>query len=78
MDTLEFITRYLILPLSTVVCSMGWYMIKKQNDRIDAVEIRTNDTEKNVIEIRTEIRKDIQYMAEDIKDIKELLKSRSS
>lgn len=75
MDVLEFIAKYLILPLGTIICSMGWYMIKKQNDRIDVLEERTNDTEKNVIEIRTEIRKDIQYMAEDIKEIKELLKA---
>jgi hypothetical protein len=54
---------------------MGWRMIKKQDERIDSLEKRTNNTEKNVIEIKTEIRKDIQYMAEDIKEIKQLLKS---
>jgi hypothetical protein len=75
MEVLEFIAKYLVLPLGTIICTMGWRMIKKQDERIDSLEKRTNNTEKNVIEIKTEIRKDIQYMAEDIKEIKQLLKS---
>lgn len=75
MEFTEFIAKYLLLPLGTIICSMGWYMIKKQNERIESLEKRTNETEKSVIEIKTEIRKDIQYMAEGIKDIKELLKT---
>jgi hypothetical protein len=75
MEVFEFVAKYLILPLGTIICTMGWRMLKKQDERIDALEARTNNTEKNVIEIRTEIRKDIQYMAEDIKEIKQLLKS---
>lgn len=75
MEVFEFVAKYLVLPLGTIICTMGWRMLKKQDERIDALEARTNNTEKNVIEIRTEIRKDIQYMAEDIKEIKQLLKS---
>ncbi len=76
MDVIEFITRYLILPLAMGICTMGWFMFRKQDRRLDVLENRTNDTEKEVIEMRTELRKDIQYMAEDVKDIKELLKAR--
>lgn len=75
MEVLEFVAKYLILPLGTIICTMGWRMLKKQDERIGTLESRTTDTEKNVIEIKTEIRKDIQYMAEDIKEIKQLLKS---
>lgn len=75
MDLLEFLTRYVVLPLCTIIATIGWFMLKKQDSRIDNLENRTMSTEKDVIEIKTEIRKDIQYMAEDIKDIKELLKS---
>jgi len=75
MEIFEFIARYIVLPLSTIICTMGWWMIRKLDERLDILESRTNNTEKEVIEIRTELRKDIQYMAEDIKEIKDLLKS---
>lgn len=75
MDILEFVAKYLVLPLGTIICTLGWKMLKKQDERLDALETRSNDTEKNIIEIKTETRIYIQNMAEDIKEIKELLKS---
>jgi len=74
VDVMEFVAKYVLLPLGTIICTMGWRMLKKQDDRIEALESRTNDTEKNIIEIRTETRIYIQNMAEDIKEIKEILK----
>lgn len=75
MDALEFIAKYLVLPVGTLICTVGWYMLKKQNERIEELETRTSVTEKTLIEIKVELRKDIQYMAEDIKEIKQLLKT---
>ncbi len=74
MDVMEFVARYLVLPLGTIICTMGWRMLKKQDERLDALEHRTNDTEKNVIEVRTETRIYIQNMVEDLKEIKDILK----
>jgi hypothetical protein len=48
MEVLEFIAKYLVLPLGTIICTMGWRMIKKQDERIDSLEKRTNNTDKNV------------------------------
>ena len=72
---LEFVTKYVVAPLCTVVCSLGWHMFKKQDERMKCLESKMHETEKTVLELKTEIRKDIQYIASDIKDIKQLLKS---
>lgn len=75
METMEFVAKYIILPLCTIACTIGWHMIKKLESRMENIESRTILTEKDVIEIRTEIRKDIQYLAQDVREIKEILKS---
>jgi hypothetical protein len=72
---IEFTAKYVMLPLCTIVCTLGWYMFKKQDERMDALEKKVTSTEKEVIELRMEIRKDIQYIASDIKDIKQMLKN---
>lgn len=69
MELLELILRYAIIPLLTIICTVGWSMYKKQDARIDNLEKRTNDTEKAVIEIRTEFK----FISRDIKEIKDLL-----
>ena len=69
----EFFIRYLLAPLFTALLAGLWYMVKKQDGRIDELVNRTTVTEKDVIEIRTEIRKDIQYLAQDVKEIKDIL-----
>jgi uncharacterized coiled-coil protein SlyX len=76
METVEFIAKYLILPLISIICTVVWRMYKKLDTRMDKLENRATNNEKEIIEIRTELRKDIQYMAEDVKEIKELLKSK--
>lgn len=69
MEYLELVVKYTILPLLTIICTVGWSMYKKQDSRIDNLEKRTNDTEKAVIEIRTEFK----FISRDIKEIKDLL-----
>lgn len=62
---IEIVLRYALAPLLAVV----WYMFKKQDNRIDALEKRTTDVEKTLIEIRTEFK----YVSKDIAEIKHLL-----
>lgn len=69
MDLVELFLRYAIIPLATVICTLGWFMIKKQDFRIDNLEKRTNDIEKAVIEIQTEFK----YVSRDIKEIKTMI-----
>jgi len=67
---IEVILRYAIAPLLAVV----WYMFKKQDNRIEALEKRTTDVEKTLIEIRT----DFKYITKDISDIKHILEKMSN
>lgn len=67
---IEIILRYAIAPLLAVV----WYMFKKQDNRIEALEKRTTDVEKTLIEIRT----DFKYITKDISDIKHILEKMSN
>ena len=69
----DFFIRYILVPLFSALIAGMWYMIKRQDNKIDALEKRTIDSEKDIIEIRTEIRKDIQYLAQDVKEIKDIL-----
>lgn len=69
----DFFIRYIIVPLFSAIIAGMWYMIKRQDNKIDELANRTTNTEKDVIEIRTEIRKDIQYLAQDVKEIKDIL-----
>ncbi len=62
---LELFLQYALVPLATV----GWYMFKKQDTRLDNLEKRTTETEKAVIEIKTSFK----YVAEDIKEIKQMV-----
>lgn len=74
MEILEMVIRYAILPLLSVICTVGWALYKKHDMRLDTLENRQNDIEKVVIEIKTEFK----YISRDIKEIKELLKSISN
>lgn len=65
MEFLELALKYAVVPLLTIICTMGWSMHKKQESRIDALEKRTNDTEKAVIEIKS----DVKYISKDIEKI---------
>lgn len=65
MDVLELVLRYALAPLA----GLAWYMFKKQDIRIDSLEKRANDHEKDVIEMRTEFK----FISRDIKEIKEML-----
>lgn len=69
----DFILRYVIVPLFSALIWGLWYMIQRQDRKITELEDRTIDAEKDIIEIRTEIRKDIQYLAQDVKEIKDML-----
>lgn len=73
----DFFIRYVIVPLFSAIVAGMWYMIKRQDNKIDALENRTVEAEKDIIEIRTEIRKDIQYLAQDVKEIKDILIKRN-
>ncbi len=67
--TLEVFFKYILLPLLTAICTMGWHMMKKQDTRIDHLEARTSETEKAIIEIKTEFK----FISRDIKEIKDIL-----
>lgn len=69
----DFFLHYIIVPLFSAVIAGLWYMIKRQDSKIDELANRTTDSEKDIIEIRTEIRKDIQYLAQDVREIKDML-----
>lgn len=68
------VIRYAILPLLSVICTVGWALYKKHDTRLDAIESRQNNMEKVIIEIKTEFK----YISRDIKEIKELLKTISN
>lgn len=65
VEILKLFLQYALVPLATV----GWYMFKKQDTRLDNLEKRTSETEKAVIEIKTEFK----YVSRDIKDIKNMV-----
>ncbi len=62
---IEIILKYALVPLFTV----SWYMFKKHESRLEHLEKRTTDTEKAIIEIRTEFK----FISRDIKEIKEMI-----
>lgn len=66
--TLSFL-KYGILPLLTVLCTVMWNLFKKHEARLDSIEQRASETEKAVIEIKTEFK----FISRDIKEIKEIL-----
>lgn len=70
---LDTLLRYVAFPLLTAICTVGWFMFKKHDARIDKIENSVFSTEKEVIEIRTAIRKDIQYLSQDVKEIKDMI-----
>ena len=67
---IQLILQYALAP----VAAMGWYMLKKQESRVEDVEYRTNAAEKSLIELKAEVQSDIKYMSRDIKEIKEMLR----
>lgn len=69
MEWLEPLLRYAILPMLTVIGTLGWSMYKKHDVRLDNLEKKTNDIEKAVIEIKSEFK----YVSRDIKEIKVIL-----
>jgi hypothetical protein len=73
LDAIELFLRYAILPLLTIICTVAWSMHKKHDERLEKLEERANDTEKDAIEVRTAFR----YVSNDIKEIKEMLKELS-
>ncbi len=70
---LDTIIRFIVTPLLTIACTVVWFMIKKLDGRVDNLEQSSFNIEKDVIEIKTEIRKDIQYLSKDVKEIKDML-----
>ncbi len=72
MELNELLTtffKYGLLPLLTALCTVGWNMVKKQDTRLDNLEQRTSETEKAIIEIKTEFK----FISRDIKEIKDIL-----
>jgi hypothetical protein len=69
----EFLMRYVIFPLITALTGLGWWMFKKQAKELDEVKSRTNQTEKDIVRIMQRADTEFQYMARDIKDIKQLV-----
>lgn len=65
MEVLTLVLQYAVAPLGAV----GWFIYKKQDARLDALEKRTNDLDKMIGKIETEL----QYISRDIKDIKSAL-----
>ena len=62
---IDVFLKYALAPLVAIV----WYVFKKQDSRIEQLEIRMNDSEKTLIELRTEFK----FIREDIAEIKNLL-----
>lgn len=73
---LDFVAKYILLPVVSALGTLAWRMHIRMDERMTVLETRTNSTEKDLIEVRTEIRKDIQYLAQDVKEIKELLQKK--
>lgn len=70
MDIIELFLRYAILPLLGVICTGGWFMYKKHDERLDSLERRTQRTEVHLVEIQTSFR----YVSESLQEIKEDVK----
>ena len=64
-DIIKTLLQYLMVPL----VALGTYMFKKQDKRIEQLEHRTNEIEKAMAEIRTELR----FISRDIAEIKNLM-----
>lgn len=62
---IDMFLKYALAPLVAVI----WYMFKKQDSRIDNLEKRMSDSEKTLIELRTEFK----YIRADIASIKDML-----
>lgn len=65
MEVITLLLKYAVAPLAVVV----WYMLKKHDDRLDQLEKRTNNMEKVIAKIETEI----HFIGRDIKEIKTIL-----
>ena len=70
MDFSEILIRYILLPLLTAICTMGWYMFKKHDSRLEHLENRTNESEKTQVQINTAFK----YLSQDLQEIKDLIK----
>ena len=70
MDIAEFFIRYMILPLLTILCTGGWYMYKKHDERLCDLEKRAQKTEHALVEIQTSFK----YVSENIQEIKDDVK----
>lgn len=64
-DVIKTLLSYLMIPLA----ALGTYMFKKQDSRIEQLEFRTNEMEKAMAEIKTELR----FISRDIAEIKVLV-----
>ena len=64
-DFFKLFLQYGLVPL----VALGWYMFKKQDTRLENLEMRTSETEKAIIEIKTEFK----FISRDIKEIKDIL-----
>lgn len=64
-DIVKTLLGYLMIPLA----ALGTYMFKKQETRIEQLELRTTEMEKAMAEIKTELR----FISRDIAEIKVLV-----
>ena len=72
-SVVEFLSKYVIIPLVTGIASLGWYVVKKQNDRLDTLKAEVDNMKQEIAEIKTEIKTEFKYISRDIKEVKELL-----
>lgn len=69
----EFLLKYVISPLIVGLATLGYGMFKKQQKELDETKERVSQAEKDVVRIVQRADTEFQYMARDLKEIKELV-----
>lgn len=70
----EFLLKYVIIPLITALTGLGWWMFKKQSRELDETKDRTNQNEKDIVDLRRQVNTEFKYLSKDILEIKDMVK----
>ena len=70
----EFLLKYIILPLLTALATLGFWAFKMVKKELDETKKRTDQIEKDVVQIRQVAETEFKYMSRDIKEQKDDIK----
>lgn len=70
----EFLLKYVILPLLTGLATLGFWAFKMVKNDLDDTKKRTDQLEKELVQVRQVAETEFKYISRDIKEQKDDIK----